>query len=294
MRAGALLRGLSGPLPVVVIGLVFALAQVTGRAWLQIDARDYWEASFRLGDLYPETWSAYAYNYAGPPPLPQLFSLLHVLPLELVLVAWEVLLFGCLWYVCRGWTLAVIGIGLVAIGTGLPYVGAPLGIVLIGNAGMLMTAGVVATVREPRAALIPFLAKLGPAVALLYHGRRAWPGVVAIVVALALSIAFTPTAWPEWVGFVVRNYGASPVGELAIPFFLRAPVGALIVLYAARTRRPWLVPIGSGLCIPADYGASFLTVWVGALAFAPSPSALLRSWRARSLSSLAATVREPS
>ena len=34
---------------------------------------------------------------------------------------------------------------------------------------------------------------------------------------------------------------------------------------AARTNRPWLVPIGAGLCIPADYGFSFITVWVGAL-----------------------------
>jgi hypothetical protein len=275
-------RFYAGPLPVLMIGLVLALAQVTGRAWLPLDAADYWEASFRLGDLYPATWSAYAYNFAAPPPIAQAFSLVHGLPWPLVLIAWQTFLFGCLWYACRGWTLAVIAVGLVGIGAGLPYVAAPLGLVLLGNAGMLMTAGVVATVRDPRAGVIPFLAKIGPSVALLYHGRRAWPGVVAIVVGLAISVALTPSAWPEWIAFVVRNYAAAPVGELAIPFFLRAPVGALIVVYAARTRRPWLVPIGSGLCVPADYGASFLTVWVGALAFAPSPAALAASLRGRS------------
>jgi hypothetical protein len=282
MSVGALATVGGGPLPVLVIGFVFAIAQVTGRAWRPVDAEDYWEASFRLGHLYPDVWLSTGYNFAAPPPIAQLFSLAHALPWGVVFVGWQMCLFACLWYACRGWALPVIAAGVVGIGTGMRYLEAPLGLALLGNAGMLMTAGIVATVRAPAAAAIPFLLKLGPSIALLWHGRRKIArGVVAIAVGLAVSVALTPSAWPEWIAFVGRNYAAAPLGELPVPFYVRAPVGALIVAYAGKTRRAWLVPIGSGLCVPADYGASFLTVWVGSLAFAPSPLALMHSLRYR-------------
>lgn len=50
-----------------------------------------------------------------------------------------------------------------------------------------------------------------------------------------------------------------------MPFVVRVPIGVALVALAARTGRPWLLPIGAGLCIPADYGCSFLTVWIGSL-----------------------------
>ena len=257
---------------VLAIGAVLAAAQVTGRAWRPLDVESYWAASFRLGDLYPDRWAATGYNYAGPPPVAQLFSLVHGLPFAMVELGWLVFLFGCLWYACRGWTLVVIGAGLAAIGLNIPVVSAPLGIVLLGNVGMAMTAGVIATVRDERWSVLPFAAKIGPAVALLWHGRRAWRGLVAIGAVLAISAAFTPSAWPEWIRFVAANYAADPVGELVVPFWIRAPLGIALVLFAARRGTAWLVPIGAGCAIPADYGVSFLTVWIGALAFAPSPS----------------------
>ena len=268
-RESSALAIVAGPLPVLVVGAVIAVAQAVGRAWVPLDALLYWQASSRLGDLYAVGWTS-GYNYAGPPPVAQLWAILHALPLDVALVAWITFLFGCLWYSARGWALPIIGIGLVGIVTGIPGISAPLSIVLLGNVGMLMTAGLVASIRCSGAIAIPVLAKVGPGAALLWHlfrgDRRALIiGLAVTAAAVGVSFALNPGAWFDWVGWISRNYGASPLQELAVPLVVRVPVGIAIIGIAARTDRPWLVPIGAGLCIPADYGWSFLTVWVGAL-----------------------------
>jgi hypothetical protein len=263
-------RVVTGPLPVVLVGAIIGIAQAAGRAWIPLDAQLYWQASQRLDHLYADGWTG-AYNYASPPPIAQLWAPLHVLPFEIVLVGWITLLFACLWYATRGWALPIIGLGLVGIATGIPAISAPLGIILLGNVGMLVTAGVVATVRHPGAVAIPTLTKVGPGVACLWHvirgdRRAAIVGVAVTLCAFGVSFALGPAAWFDWVGWIGRNYGSAPIPELAIPFVVRAPLGIAIVAIAARIDRPWLVPIGAGLCIPADYGWSFLTIWVGSLA----------------------------
>jgi hypothetical protein len=269
MAASPSLAVLGGPLPVLVVGAIIAIAQAAGRAWIPLDALLYWQASARLDHLYADGWTG-AYNYAGPPPVAQAWAILHALPLELVLVAWITFLFGCLWYATRRWALPVIVLGLVGIATGTPAISAPLGIVLLGNVGMLMTAGIVASVRHPGANAVAALTKVGPSVALVWHvarrdRRSVIIGLAVIAIAFGISFALNPTAWVDWIGWVSRNYGSSPIKELPIPFLIRVPVGVAIVGLAARLDRPWLVPIGAGLCIPADYGWSFLTVWIGAL-----------------------------
>jgi len=226
----------------------------------------YWRASERLSDLYPALWSEYSYNYASPPTIAQAFSLVRWLPWPVALVTWQLVLWTALWYATRPFTLPVVVAGYLGLALDIPLLAAPIGVVLIGNAGMLLTAGAVATVRDPRAVAIPVLTKVGPGIALLWHAPRQWgPGLAVSGIVLASSVAYTPSAWPEWIAFVAANVGQSPIGELAIPFAVRAPVGAAIVLLARRRQTPWLVPIGAGLAIPADYGLSWVTVWVGAL-----------------------------
>jgi hypothetical protein len=246
-----------------------AVAQASGRAWDPIDADQYWLASSHLDHLYAYNWTS-ATDYASPPTIAQLWAPFHVLPFEVVLVAWITFLFGCLWYAARAWALPIVVLGLIGIGTGIPDISAPLAIILLGNVSMLMTAGVVATVRHPAAVAIPALTKIGPGTALGWHVfRREWRaaavGVVSCLVVFGISFVLSPSAWIDWVGWIARNYGSSPIPLLPIPFLIRFPVGVAIVAIAARTDRRWLVPIGAGLCIPADYGAGFLTVWVGSL-----------------------------
>jgi Glycosyltransferase family 87 len=262
-------RGIGGPLPVVMVGALVAIDQAVTHAWVALDASLYWQASARLDNLYDPNWTS-AYNYASPPPVAQLWAPLHLLPFGVVQAVWITFLFGCLWYAARAWALPIIVIGAIGFALGIPAMAAPLDIILLGNVGMLMTAGIVASLRRPEAIAIPALTKVGPAVALFWHvlrrDRRAvLGGVAAITIAFGISFALNPASWIEWLNWIVRNYGLSPLEELAIPFVIRAPIGIAIVALAARTNRAWLVPIGAGLCIPADYGYSFLTVWVGAL-----------------------------
>jgi hypothetical protein len=268
-RESSTLAIMAGPLPVLVVGAIIAVAEATGRAWIPLDALLYWQASGRLDNLYASGWTS-GYNYAGPPPVAQLWALLHALPLELALAAWITFLFGCLWYSARAWALPIIGLGLIGIATDIPGISAPLGIVVLGNVGMLMTAGLVASIRYSGAIAIPVLAKVGPGAALFWHlfrgDRRAVIiGLIVTAIAAATSFMLDPGAWFEWVAWIGRNYGSSPVLELSVPFVVRVPVGLAVIAVAARTDRPWLVPIGAGLCIPADYGSGFLTIWVGAL-----------------------------
>lgn len=250
----------------LTVGAIVAGLQVSGRAWPAHDAAMYWAAAQRLDRLYPATWGDL--TYASPPPIAQTFSFLTWLPWPVVLVGWQLLLWWSLWYATRPFTLPVVLAGYVGLAFNIGPLAAPLGLVLIGNAGMLMTAAVVATVRHPAASAVVALTKAGPGIALLWHAqspRALAVGAGATAAAFAASFALTPAAWLDWAAFVRDNAGRSPIGELAVPFLLRAPVGILVVLVAARRRVPWLVPIGAGLAIPADYGLSWLTVWVGAL-----------------------------
>lgn len=262
------LRVLGGPLPVLLVGFIFGLTEAIGRAWQPLDAILYWQASARLDHLYANGWTG-AYNYASPPLIAQIWAPFHLLPFEVVLVAWVTFLFGCLWYATQRWALPIIVVGLIGIGLDIPALSAPIAISLLGNVGMLMTAGVVATVRRAEAVAIPALTKVGPSIALgwhLFRGdlRAVALGVSTTLVILGISFVLLPGAWIDWVGWIARNYASSPLKELAIPFVVRVPIGIAIVALAARSGRPWLVPIGAGLCIPADYGLSFVTVWVGA------------------------------
>jgi Flp pilus assembly pilin Flp len=267
--ASSYARLLAGPIPVLMIGAIVAIGQAVSHAWASLDANLYWQASARLDNLYADGWTS-AYNYANPPVIAQLWAPLHVLPFAVVQAVWTIVLFGCLWYATRGWALAIMGIGAVGIALQLPFLSAPLGIILLGNVGMLLTAGVVASIRWPGAAAIPALTKVGPGVALGWHlfrgDRQALvKGVALMTVVFAISFVLNPASWIEWLNWIARNYASNPLRELAVPFSIRAPIGVGIIAIAARTNRPWLVPIGAGLCIPADYGYSFLTVWVGAL-----------------------------
>jgi len=262
-------RVLAGPLPVLLIALIVTALQVAGRAWPAHDAASYWRAAHTLiggGDLYPAVWGDLM--YAGPPPMAQAFAAVSWLPWPIVLFAWQLVLWAALWYATRPFALPVIAAGWLGLAAEVPVLAAPLSLVLIGNAGMLMTAAVVATVRRPAASAVAALTKIGPSVALLWHASRPRAlavGVGVTLAASAVSFALTPAAWLDWFVFVRDNAGQSPIGESAVPFLVRFPVGVALVLLAAVRGVAWLVPIGAGLAIPADYGLSWVTVWVGAL-----------------------------
>jgi hypothetical protein len=75
--------------------------------------------------------------------------------------------------------------------------------------------------------------------------------VTAILAAVAYVIA--PNLWREWIDYVLAT-GVSPnVGSASwvpIPLLIRLPAAALVVVWGARTNRPWTLPTAAMLGLP--------------------------------------------
>jgi len=52
-----------------------------------------------------------------------------------------------------------------------------------------------------------------------------------------------------------------------IPGWIRFPAAILLIVWGARTNRPWVLPIACGICSFALYEWSYLAIWLGAFAF---------------------------
>ena len=106
-------------------------------------------------------------------------------------------------------------------------------------------------------------------------------GRATTAVLAALSAVITPDLWPKWIAYVLST-GVSPdVGTaswIALPLLLRLPAAALLVVWGARTNRPWTLPTASMLALPVLWlvGLAMLTA-----AFALSVWGPLRSFGRR-------------
>ena len=75
---------------------------------------------------------------------------------------------------------------------------------------------------------------------------------------VAISAAFMPGAWAEWVGVLVQIAGRDGTpAAVPIPFIARLPVAVAVVVWGARTDRRWTVPVACMLALPA--------LWYGGL-----------------------------
>ena len=88
----------------------------------------------------------------------------------------------------------------------------------------------------------------------------------------------TPDLWPKWFAYVLGT-GLSPdVGaaySIPLPLLVRLPAAALLVVWGARTNRPWALPTAAMLALPVLWlvGLAMLTA-----AFALSPWGPLRTF----------------
>jgi hypothetical protein len=93
--------------------------------------------------------------------------------------------------------------------------------------------------------------------------------VTALVAALAAIIA--PDLWPKWIAYLLDT-GVSPnVGSaywVPIPLLIRLPAAAILVVWGARTDRPWTLPTGAMLALPV--------LWLVGLAMLTAAFALSR------------------
>jgi hypothetical protein len=86
--------------------------------------------------------------------------------------------------------------------------------------------------------------------------RRLASFVLTALALLTVSVLISPEAWLDWVDFLRTSAGdssgliyLSPVA-IAFPLAVRFPLALVVVVVAARTDRPWLVPISMVLASP--------------------------------------------
>jgi hypothetical protein len=82
-------------------------------------------------------------------------------------------------------------------------------------------------------------------------------GFLAAAAALfALSVLISPGEWANWVDFLRDSAGDSSgkvylsPAAVTFPLVARLPLALVVVGFAARTNRPWLVPVSMLLASP--------------------------------------------
>jgi len=240
---------------VVMLGVLYATAQLAGYVPLGGDAEAYWLADPIHPYLHSTVGVGYAYLYS--PAFAQLIEPLRLLPWRLFDAVWTVVLFMALAWTARGWGLVLVL---------FPPV---LASIALGNIETFMAAAIVIGFRYPAAWALILLTKVTPGVGLLWFAvRREWRalfiagGVTAAVVAASFVVA--PSAWFEWFDSLRSNAGVTfPLWTLPGPLWLRVAVAAVLVVWGARTDRRWAVPVAAAIAMPVPYLTLFALMAVG-------------------------------
>lgn len=226
------------------------------------DAHAYWAVD--LANPYSRpvaTQDAFTYT----PPAAIFFSILGNLPFEWFQAGWTLLIGFALLWLTGPFALAFLV---------LPVVASDL---YLGNIHVLLAAAIVGSLRHPGLWAVPLLTKPTVGVGLLWYVVRGeWRRLAtALAVTAALAAAafmIAPSLWSQWIEYVLAT-GVSPnVGSayyLPIPLLLRLPAAALLVIWGARTNRPWTLPAAAMLGLPVLWlvglamlaGAFALSAW---------------------------------
>lgn len=146
-----------------------------------------------------------------------------------------------------GWTAAALAVYVwlarpLGVAWGAPLVALGLEDALIGNCTWLIALATVLAVRRAAAWwLVPAFTKvtLGALGALWSALRRDWRGLAIAAAAggalLAASWAASPQMWRAWLDMLLAHRGS-----LGVPLLV---VAVAIVVVAARSDRPWLLPV---------------------------------------------------
>ena len=237
------------------------------------DASAYWAVD--VADPYTRpvaTQDAFTY----PPPAALFFAGLRAVTLNFQVfeALWTLLIGFALLWLTGPWALGFLVI---------PMVFSDL---YLGNIHILLGAAIVASLRWPAAWVVPLLTKPTCGVGLLWflvrgEWRRLAIALAATIVVAGVTAVVAPDLWPKWIAYVLGT-GLSPdVGVahwIPLPLLVRLPAAALVVVWGARTNRPWTLPTGAMLALPILWlvGLAMLTA-----AFAVSAWGPLRDWAKR-------------
>jgi hypothetical protein len=253
----------------------FALVVVTSLVHsFGYDAFAYW--SIDLNDVYGRSvdnnLALGGFRYA--PPMALLLAPLGALPWWLFLWLWGALMLALIAWLGGRWALALLALPPIALE------------LYHGNVHLLIAAAVVLGMRYPAAWSFVLLSKVTPGIGLLWFAaRREWrslaialgaTGVVAVI-----TLVFVPDMWRDWINTLTTNVSASQWGSIPPPAYIRLPLAALVVVWGARTDRPWTVAVAATLGLPILWPHG-LTVLAAAVPFLRrgDRAALRPNWRA--------------
>ena len=126
------------------------------------------------------------------------------------------------------------------------------------NINLILIACVVASLRWPVAWTLPLLTKPSMGVGLLWYVvRREWrslliatgvPGTIALV-----SFVIAPSLWFEWINTLATGTSDAAGWPFPWPVWPRLPIAIVLVVWGARTDRPWTVPLAAVIAMPRLY-----------------------------------------
>jgi hypothetical protein len=223
----------------VIVLVVFTIARPVPAG----DAHAYWAVDpanpYTRAVATPD-----AFTY--PPPAALFFAVLGRLPFEVFQAGWTLLIGFALLWLTGPWALAFLVIPVVASD------------LYLGNIHVLLAAAIVGSLRRPALWAIPLLTKPTVGIGLLWFVARGEWRKLAIAVGVTGSLAalahvLAPGLWPMWIDYVLAT-GVSPdVGSaywVPLPLLVRLPAAALLVVWGARTNRPWTLPTAAMLGLP--------------------------------------------
>jgi hypothetical protein len=262
----------------LILATVFvALRLFAIKPWADsVDAYAYWTT--RDGMFYDAATTGRIGAYLYSPAFAQLLTPLVLLPLAAFTAIWTALNCATVWFLLRRWALPSLLFLPIALE------------VVSGNVHLLYAAAIVIGFRWPAAWALMFLTKVTPGVGVLWFlVRREWRSLAialgATAAIAAISLALDPAQWMRW--FDVLRGDASGAGTgsfetvgwyLPIPLAPRLVIAAVLIVYAARSDRRWLVPVGVVLAMPVMWLNSLAVLAaVPALAFDRDMTPVLRS-----------------
>jgi hypothetical protein len=242
---------------IAIAGGVFVFTVVSyamrGDPLIGYDAHAYYQAA-ALDDPYRTTINGGfdavggLYEYKYPPVLAQVLHPIRMLGISwpAFLGGWTILLLLSLGWMGRKWTLLLLL---------FPPV---LGELWLGNLNILLGLAIVVGMRYPASWSFILLTKITPGVGLIWFGvRREWRSLAialgATVAIVGVSFVLAPWLWSDFIEASRTQVDATvnvprQAAPIALP--LRLVVAALLVAWAGRTDRAWIVPIAAGLAVP--------------------------------------------
>ncbi len=248
-RTGAVIARFSRPIRdgLILVGLAraayyFFVQGIQPWTFPGVDARAYWQVD--LAHPYVGSGVGDLSTYLYAPAFAQVTAPLSALPFPVFNVLWTALLVVVFAWLVRPWPWAAL-ILLLPVSYEL----------FVGNVHFLIAAAIVLGFRAPGVWAFPVLTKVTPGVGILWFlFRREWRPLAIAIGAIAgislVSFAISPSAWVDWIAFLLASPGRS---EWLV---VRVVIAGVLVAFGAMTDRRWLIPVAVWLSLPV--------VWVNA------------------------------